>query len=322
MKHIIKIFFILFFTPTVCAELKTININGHKINISNIRHSSPSLNFKTHDNKIYYGILTTDEISNTIHILKDNIKYNLKNILHDTKNYTYDSNGYITSANENIYLESTGKQYIDTGIIPVAGTGAEIKTRITRSSATGGLDEDYEITHSGTQTIAGTTGLCENGKFTRSPEMYFGLFTHTYTDYAAYYFNSYHMTNMQLTFNDLIHASLHVNTSNTSATSVINNLTQGTSTTNTTEGYISTNGTISLFGIKDQIACNAQEFAIAKIYYFKIFQNGILIHHYVPVPAGMQIGNFYTPTNGMWDIISKQFYGNQGTGYLSYGIEN
>ena len=54
-------------------------------------------------------------------------------------------------------------------------------------------------------------------------------------------------------------------------------------------------------------------------YYFKIFQNNTLIKYLVPVPAGLKIGNYTVPSNGMWDIVTQQFVGNSGTGELSYG---
>lgn len=55
------------------------------------------------------------------------------------------------------------------------------------------------------------------------------------------------------------------------------------------------------------------------IYTLKILENEKLVYHFVPVPAGLKIGNYTVPSNGMWDIVTQQFFGNSGTGEFSYG---
>ena len=61
--------------------------------------------------------------------------------------------------------------------------------------------------------------------------------------------------------------------------------------------------------------------SFAKIYNFKVLNstNTILKYHFVPVPTGLQIGDFTVPSNGMFDIVNQQFYPNQGTGTFTYG---
>lgn len=54
-------------------------------------------------------------------------------------------------------------------------------------------------------------------------------------------------------------------------------------------------------------------------YYYKLFKAGSLICHLVPVPTGLQIGDYTVPSNGMWDVVTQQFFGNSGTGKFSYG---
>ena len=58
-----------------------------------------------------------------------------------------------------------------------------------------------------------------------------------------------------------------------------------------------------------------------RFYYFKIWDNDVLVRDMVPVPACMRIGDFIVPENGMWDIVNQQFYGNSGTGSFIYGKE-
>ena len=54
-------------------------------------------------------------------------------------------------------------------------------------------------------------------------------------------------------------------------------------------------------------------------YYYKLFKAGKLIQHFVPVPTGLKIGDYTVPSNGMWDIVTQQFFGNISTGEFSYG---
>jgi hypothetical protein len=58
-----------------------------------------------------------------------------------------------------------------------------------------------------------------------------------------------------------------------------------------------------------------------KIYFVKIWDNDTLVRHFVPVPRGLQIGDFVVPSNGMWDIVEQKFYGNIGTGDFIYGVD-
>ena len=56
-----------------------------------------------------------------------------------------------------------------------------------------------------------------------------------------------------------------------------------------------------------------------KINWCKIYDNDAIVHNFVPVPTGLQIGDYTVPSNGMWDIVTQQFFGNSGTGKFSYG---
>ena len=56
------------------------------------------------------------------------------------------------------------------------------------------------------------------------------------------------------------------------------------------------------------------------VYRFKIWNNNTtLAHDFVPVPAGLVIGSYTVPSNGLWDIVDQVFYGNSGTGEFIYG---
>jgi len=56
-----------------------------------------------------------------------------------------------------------------------------------------------------------------------------------------------------------------------------------------------------------------------KLFNIKITEGSLLIRHFIPVPAGLQIGTYIVPSNGMWDIVEQKFYGNAGTGEFKIG---
>lgn len=58
----------------------------------------------------------------------------------------------------------------------------------------------------------------------------------------------------------------------------------------------------------------------AKIYSYKVYDaDDNLIMHLVPVPRGLQIGEFTVPGTGMWDTVSQTYFPNQGSGFFLYG---
>lgn len=61
---------------------------------------------------------------------------------------------------------------------------------------------------------------------------------------------------------------------------------------------------------------------VSKIYSFKIYESDVLIHNFVPVPAGLQIGSFTVPSNGMFDIVEQKFYEKKGTGEFEFGKDD
>ena len=81
--------------------------------------------------------------------------------------------------------------------------------------------------------------------------------------------------------------------------------------------------TMSLFGERlNSSVVGGKQSTLCKIYYHKIFSNNSLIRHFVPVPTGLQIGDFTVPSNGMFDIVNQQFYPNQGTGSFTLGKDD
>ena len=76
-----------------------------------------------------------------------------------------------------------------------------------------------------------------------------------------------------------------------------------------------------LFGVRTEENTNIT-LSSGKIYYCKIYDDGVLVNHFVPVPSGLVIGDFTCPSDGMFDIVNQQFYANQGTGDFTYGKDS
>ena len=72
---------------------------------------------------------------------------------------------------------------------------------------------------------------------------------------------------------------------------------------------------IKIFGWSDALPY----FYSGKVYSIKIYENDVLVRHFVPVPTGMQIGSYTVPSNGLFDIVTQTFFGNSGTGTFNYG---
>lgn len=54
----------------------------------------------------------------------------------------------------------------------------------------------------------------------------------------------------------------------------------------------------------------------------QIYDNGTLVRNFVPVYAGLKIGTYTVPSNGMFDIVTQTFYGNSGSGTFTYGKDS
>ncbi|MBR1380797.1 MAG: hypothetical protein IJ560_04425, partial [Alphaproteobacteria bacterium] len=73
---------------------------------------------------------------------------------------------------------------------------------------------------------------------------------------------------------------------------------------------------LSMFGCNNY---GNQSSIDARFSYLKIMETDFVVLHMVPVPAGLRIGNYTVPSNGMWDMVEQKFYQNSGTGEFIYG---
>ena len=311
-----KLLFILSLFVAGLAHARVLHVDDNVIKLSQTKTTNPALHVRIGD-ELWYGNMVrctlpmNESTDKELKVRYNDKIYNVIEPFTDTTNYTYDENGRLIAANCDIYLESTGTQWIDTNYWPTAGTAAETEGKITRETE---------------QSFGSVAGSYKTGSFIRSPQMYFGPLMYTrYYNQAIFYFNDYHFTFISISVDDRVNGYLSVNKENTSAVSIIKNLTTGAEKETIQSGYIDAETTLCLFGTcmfngvtnKKYIT----EMLYGKVFFYKIWQDDVLVRHFVPVPCGLKIGNFVVPSNGMWDIVEQKFYGNMGTGDFIYGVD-
>ena len=115
--------FLRIFTFFMCAfttgivNAHTLHVGNYSFALSQTKYTTPSLAFAI-GNETWYGMLTISPLTNTLHVKYNNQTYSLCEPFVDTENYTYDANGRLIGADEDLYLQSTGTQYIDTEFRP------------------------------------------------------------------------------------------------------------------------------------------------------------------------------------------------------------
>ncbi len=218
-------------------------------------------------------------------------------------------NGRLLWANPNIYLQSSGTQYINTGITAESNTSLILNYQI---------DNVRDISSNTRNHICGgSAGYTKMGNFyatfwcTTETNTYYWLNTSNlgagntvgqFVDYTARYRIELNGTNI-----------------NTKSYLYKNNVLIFNKTNVT--GEITQTLPISIFArTANNTATNT--FFIGKIYDCTIYKNNIKQQYLVPVPTNLQIGSFTVPSNGMFDIVNQQFYVNQGSGTFTYGKDN
>ena len=311
-----KLLVVLFVCVAFCANARVLHVGDNTIKLSQTKTTDPALHVRVGD-ELWYGNMvrcTLPMNENTDKELK--VRYNDKiyNVIEpftDTTNYTYDEKGKLIDANSDIYLESTGTQWIETNYWPTAGTAAETEGQVKSNRD---------------MVLGGVSGSFKTGSFVRAPQMFFAPLMYGQVYRSAYfYFNNYQLTSIRVSVGDRVNGYLSVNKENTSAVSIIKNLTTGAEKETIQSGYIDAETTICLFGTCSFNGVTNKkvisEPLYGKMFFYKIWQDDVLVRHFVPVPCGLRIGDFVVPENGMWDIVEQKFYGNMGTGDFFYDID-
>ena len=197
--------------------------------------------------------------------------------------------------NPNVYLQSTGTQYIDTEILPNSNLEFDVKFLTSNTIGSSGYGCIFGGRYnSGNNDLQVTT--FRNNQANTSGTFRFGLNTTDASQSAG------------ITLNVAIEAHFH-------------NLTYSTNTTNyTVPTYNFTNPRkIFLFGLNGN-GTMMQSGKGCKIYYAK-FNKSTQRSYFVPVPEGLQIGSYKVPSNGMFDIVTQTFFENKGSGEFIWGVD-
>lgn len=189
-------------------------------------------------------------------------------------------NNKLVWANPNIYLQSSGTQYINTEVVP---------TQIYSYECT------YLTTSTNNQVMLGQRS---NGDFSSSTDQL--------------YLNANTQNNV---FQELIFRGQ----SSTTRT-ISTNVKYVSKFTDTRTNLSATTRPLSLMALNNKGTQAA--FFVGKMYRLKIDNNGTLLRDFVPVPSGMTIGSYTTPSAGMFDIVNQQFYANSGSGTFTWGKDN
>jgi len=199
--------------------------------------------------------------------------------------------GKLTWANPNLYLQSSGTQYIDADVYGSGSTTFNIKYTsvgnsgvILGSRTSSNSNDRLMLLHSDSNRFD------YNGKYRLVSSFSDALFETSISE------GQYIVKAISLTNGAINSGSIEIKTFTTPTTIKL---------------YAGdNNGTIL-------------DYWSGKIYFCKIYDgNGSLVRHFVPVPENLVIGNFTCPSNGMFDIVNQQFYGNEGTGDFTFGKDS
>lgn len=222
-----------------------------------------------------------------MHLIKSGNKY--YTVKSGTKNYLWDgdyviSNGQLKVCSTDIYLKCNGAQYFDSGFKANQDTKVEV---------------DYTPMESGTMTIY----CCRDGLRVNT----FTCFSPVGTTSTRYDYNTSQNT---IASNPIAGVRRYIVADKNKF--YIDGVLKYTATYS---NFQSTNTMI--FGCSN--ANGYDNYSKFKYHIIKIYDNGTLVRHFVPVPTGLQIGSYTVPSNGMFDIVNQQFYPNQGSGTFTYG---
>lgn len=175
------------------------------------------------------------------------------------------------------YLEATGTQYIDTGYVANINTKIEVKFK--------------QPSETGSRLVFGSKEPTDNGNYFYSLS--------SYSDKITFFYNI-----------SSVKSSTVAN--GTFSTAIIEN-DKFTINGEENTGYTVTDfpvGSIYLFG--QNFNGSISDLSKVKIGSFKIYENNILIHHFVPC---MRISDTVL---GMYDLIGETFKVNEGSGTFKY----
>lgn len=291
-KMLIIIFLFIPFTAFGAHE-HILHIGDDYLYLNSEKNTIPSLNVKIGDDVFYANMSTcpfkiNSDSERELHISYEGKEYY---VFDDTVDlYEFDENANLIGANPCLCLESTGTQYIDTGFMP---------NQDTRIVAT--VYQKY---------LMGANIFGERRAYADKSFMVICTNEKVYRDD----YNRSLVTGAQCRTNEKILIDKNKNITTFFDMNFVNIFQVSHSYSDFQASY-----SVLLFGVNTSvIGISPQGFRFYEVY---IYDNDVLVRHFVPVPAGLIIGDYVVPSNGMWDIVEQKFYGNSGTGNFIYGID-
>lgn len=297
-----KIFLFVFMLMPIACGAHSMHIGDEEIPFHSTQYTTPSMHVQI-GNEIVHAPAVKKDIRNTLHVLYNNSVYSICRGTERKVGNHYFVGDCLVAADDNVYLESSGTQYIDTGLSMPNGIRAVSKLKLTNIVPP--IHTQYSVlfgTHNKEAPYGRNYFLLEyqNGtsKFNYGAGG-FMKFLEGQIDFDAAY--------------------------NVDISTIINNrhiIINGDSyNISFNENGDRSNNNIYLFYINGTPNPTYTK-TYARIYNILFYNEyNVLVRHFVPVPAGLQIGNFTVPSNGMWDIVEQKFYGNDGTDDFIYGVD-
>lgn len=275
------------FADIQCEEDKcwrNLYLGDYSVRAYDKRTTDPSMCILDADDKLWYVNFAKGNIPNSLHALYNGEVYSATDAQYEIVD------GKLLWAHPEVYLKSSGSQYIDTGIVPSDILG--IKFDYHRESGTA----DHVLI--GSQLEIGAA-VPEYARFTlgSSTSQYWGWNTYYHTglkDFIRYTVELNYMNNRRVTYNGEEYGK---------------NLVEHVE--NPYPIYVFCTNKLGTATVCSKI----------KVYSVIITSGTDVIMHLVPVPAGLQIGDYTVPSNGMFDIVSQKFYGNSGKGDFEFGMD-
>ncbi len=287
-----KLLFVLSVFVAGLAHARVLHVDDNVIKLSQTKTTDPALHVRVGDELWYanMGRCALPMNESTDKELK--VKYNNTDYwVSDVEDYVI-IDGKLIAANCNIYLESTGTQWIDTNCSAPNGFMAQMSLQVLKPQQSLNRAVPIVGAHEPTAPYK-RNDLVHRSYFEIGADGVYN--TNLYIDYTKKYEIEFSTIEKNLYF---LNADL--------------------SLYNSKAGYERSINTLFLFSVNTYNWVNN---FIGKIYFTKIYKNSVLVRHFVPVPCGLKIGDFVVPSNGMWDIVEQKFYGNMGTGDFIYGVD-
>ena len=286
-----RILIVLLMMVAGVVHARILHVGDNTIKLSQTKTTTPALHVRVGD-EVWYGNMTRCPMP-----MNENTDKKLRVRYNDTDYYVSDVSDYVIvdnkliAANCNIYLESTGTQWIDTLFLP---------TEKSKFISTLQLVGKINVSLFG----------CEATPLSNFNRVQFFVGTK-----AVY---SFRMPDGGLGYDSAIDAHDKV--------FVIYDIKN--KMFNIDNRYFINHdfvmpvfeNSLTLYGQKYSVS-SIRTLSQSKFYNFIIYEDDVLVRHFVPVPCGLKIGDFVVPSNGMWDIVEQKFYGNMGTGEFIYGVD-